>query len=205
MSYATRTAASAAVWGLGDFVAQFYAAHKAAAKRRAHGEKRQGARPSRRQMLEMLDKERLTQSVAFGGVVGAASLQYQRIVPRVFGPLSRNSKGCLFALGAQQLMVTPLLLWAFFNTMTAVRGGLSDPSFMAARTVGAHGRHDVWSVERCIIKEIIPYPLLCSWGVFIPVYLFAYFGPLRGASFLTCCCAIPLCGLLSHTQSTELL
>ncbi|KAL7709362.1 hypothetical protein N2W54_007904 [Lotmaria passim] len=203
--YARRTVFFGTVWGLGDFFAQFYGAHKEAAARRARGEKRDGPRPSGAQMFGLLDKERLAQNFVFGLVAGPLLAHYEKLLPHVFGVLTRSATPCLCALGLQQIAVTPLLLWSYFNAMTALRGGLSDPSFMNAHDAGAYQRNDVASVEQHIFKMVMPYPLLTSWGVFTPLLLFAYIGPFRGATFLSGCFFVPWCGLLSYTQENELL
>ncbi|CBZ28379.1 conserved hypothetical protein [Leishmania mexicana MHOM/GT/2001/U1103] len=195
----------ASVWTAGDFFAQFYAAHKEAAARRASGEKRKGPRPSGAQMLAMLDKERLGQNTLFGLFVGGFIGQYERFLPRIFGTLTRNATPCLCSLGLQQLAVTPLILWSYFNAMTAARGGVSDPSFMNAHSFGAHQRHDIASVERHILHDVMPYPLLASWGVYTPLFILAYMGPLRASTFLSSCLFVPWCGLVSHTQGNDLL
>lgn len=193
------------VWAAGDFFAQFYGAHREAAARRARGEKREGSRPSGAQMFAMLGKERLGQNALFGVVAGGLVGQYNQFLPRIFGTLTRRVTPCICALGLQQLAVTPLLLWSYFNAMTAARGGLSDPSFMSAHAFAAQQRHDVASVERHITADVMPYPLLVSWGVFTPVYVLAFIGPFRGATFLSGCLFVPWCGLLSHTQAEALL
>ncbi|KPA85561.1 hypothetical protein ABB37_01826 [Leptomonas pyrrhocoris] len=206
MSFLVRRAAFfGTVWGVGDFFAQFYSAHQEAAARRARGEKRDGPRPSGAQMLALLDKERLAQSFVFGLVAGAFLAQYERSLPRIFGRLTRSATSCLCALSLQQVAVTPLLLWSYFNAMTAVRGGLADPSFMNAHDAGAYQRNDVASVERHILKGVMPYPLLTAWGVYTPLFIFAYVGPFKGATFLSGCLFVPWCGLLSYTQDNELL
>jgi hypothetical protein len=203
--YLRRAAFFGTVWGLGDFFAQFYAAHKDAAARRARGEKREGPRPSGAQMFAMLDKERLAQSFVFGLVAGPAMAQYEKFLPRIFGSLTRSATPCLCALGLQQIAVTPLLLWSYFNAMTALRGGLNDPSFMDAHDAGAYQRNDVASVEKHIFNYVMPYTLLTSWAVYTPLFIFAYIGPFRGATFLSGCLFVPWCGLLSYTQDNDLL
>ncbi|KAG5474580.1 hypothetical protein LSCM4_03753 [Leishmania orientalis] len=193
------------VWTVGDFLAQFYSSHKEAAARRARGEKRDYPRPSGAQMFAMLDKERLAQNTLFGLLSGSAIGQYEHLLPRIFGSLTRRATPCLCAIGLQQLLVTPIILWSYFNAMTAVRGGLSDPSFMSAHDLGAHQRHDVASVERRILYDVMPYPLLVSWGVYTPHFILAYVGPVRASTFISSCLFVPWCGLLSHTQRSDLL
>lgn len=193
------------VWGIGDFFAQFYAAHKEAAARRARGEKREGGRPSGQQMFEMLDKPRVAQAALFGLAMGPCMAQYAVFLPRIFGNLQRQGTACLCALGLQQLVMTPLILWSYFTAMTAARGGFRDPSFMSANVSGAHQRHDVFSIQSYIATDVLPYPLLVSWGVYAPCYAMQYLGPVRGASFLTGCLFVPWCGLVSCTQEQDLL
>ncbi|KAK7197443.1 hypothetical protein NESM_000692900 [Novymonas esmeraldas] len=203
--HARRAVFFGSVWAAGDFFAQFYSAHKEAAARRARGEKREGPRPSGAQMMGMLDKERLGQNALFGLVAGAAIGQYERLLPRIFGNLFRQATPCLCALGLQQLAITPLLIWSYYNAMTAARGGLSNPNFMSAQGYGAQQRHDVASVERHITADVMPYPLLVSWGVYTPLFILAYIGPFRGSTALTAALFVPWCGVLSHTQETDLL
>ncbi|XQJ28248.1 hypothetical protein NXY56_004270 [Leishmania guyanensis] len=193
------------VWTAGDFFAQFYDAHGEAAARRARGEKREEPRPTGAQMLGMLDKERLGHNGLFGLLAGGVIGQYEHLIPRIFGPLTRHITPCLLALGLQQLLVTPLILWSYFNAMTAGRGGLSDPSFMREHSFGAHRRHDLASVERHILYDVMPYPLLVSWGVYTPLFILAYIGQHRASTVLSCCLHVPWCGLLSHMQKTDLL
>lgn len=203
--YISWSVGSACLWTGGDFFAQFYEAHNEAGARRARGDKREGERPSGGQMLAMLSQERLVQSAVFGAVVGPMTLQYTLLLPRVFGQIAGAASPTLCALAVQQLFVTPALIWAYLNAMTAARGGLSDPSFMAAHTVGASKRHDVWSIERHIFEAVLPFPLLFSWAVVVPLYLFGYLGPFRGMTALGGLIALPWCGSLSYTQSTDLL
>ncbi|KAG5500341.1 hypothetical protein JKF63_03433 [Porcisia hertigi] len=193
------------VWTAGDFFAQFYSAHKEAAIRRARGEGRARPRPSAADMFSMLDKERLGQNALFGLIAGFAIGYYEHFLPRIFGTLRRHATPCLCALGLQQLALTPLLLWSYFNAMTAARGGLSDPSFMSAHSFGAHQRHDVASVEKHILRDVMPYPLLLSWGVYTPLFIAAYIGPFRAYTFFSGCLFVPWCGLLSYTQTNDIL
>ncbi|KAG5474250.1 hypothetical protein LSCM1_03028 [Leishmania martiniquensis] len=203
--YVRRAAFYGFAWSAGDFFAQFYSAHKEAAARRIRSEKRDHARPSGAQMFAMLGKERLAQNALFGLIFGSAIGQYEHFLPRIFGTLTRHATPCLCALGLQQLLVTPLILWSYFNVMTAARGGLSDPSFMSAHSVGAHKRYDVASVEGRIVYDVMPYPLLVSWGVYTPLFILKYMGPVRASTFMSSCLFVPWCSFLSHTQQNELL
>lgn len=203
--YLMWSAGGALLWAGGDFLAQFYAAHREAAARRARGEKRSGSRPSGSQMLGMLDQGRLLQSAGFGAVSGPLVYQYKRLLPRVFGPLMSAATPTLCALAVQQLFATPLLLCAYFNAMTALRGGLSDPSFLVAHSTGATKRQDVWSVEQFMMEEVMPQPLLASWAVMVPLYAFAYTGPFRGAAALSGAITLPWCASVAYVQSELLL
>lgn len=193
-----------ALWGAADFLSQFYGAHKEAAARRARGEARTGERPSGAAMMAMVDQPRLLQNVVFGAVTGPlCGLYAQKIALRIAKNTNRF-KTSLYAYGMQQLLLAPVLLWSYFNAMTAARGGLTDSSFLAAHSTDAHGKFNVKAVEMHIF-DVMAAPLLASWGIFGPIYLMAYFAPFRGMTFLSGCLLLPWCAYVSHTQSTDVL
>ncbi|EPY33476.1 hypothetical protein STCU_02199 [Strigomonas culicis] len=154
-------------------------------------------------MFNMLDKEALLQSATFGALAEPVLYHYRVIAPRVFGSLSRSVPACCGALALQQLLVTPALLWLYFNGVTGARSGFSDTWYMEAHL--PQRRHDVATIERYIMETVLPFPLLTSWAVYMPFYIGVYFGPFRGLGLLHYTTLLPWIASVSHIQRTELL
>lgn len=201
--YLARSATWACMWGAGDLLAQMYSAHADRLERRARGERRQGSRPTFQAMFSMVDQARLGESVLFGALMGPCIVAYERGLYRIFGSQMRSVVSCLCGLGLQQLFVTPLMLLAYFNAMTLIRGGLTNPRCLASQTLDSET--DFFSVQRYIVNEVMPFPLLASWAVYTPRYIMFHYTPFRGFGFLCGCLFIPWAGLVSYQQVTELM
>ncbi|CAD2219054.1 hypothetical protein, conserved [Angomonas deanei] len=205
-TYVKRGLAGAAVWGVGDLLAQMYAAHKESAARRARGEKRSGPRPTGAQMASMVDQESIAYSLAFGGAAGLfMHYNYNVVLPRVFKTFARSTSNCVGGLFMQQFIFTPLILVSYFNFMTAVRGGFSDMSFMDAHF--PKQRHDVLSIEQHLFASVMPFPLVCSWGIFAPLYIRLFFGGVTGGleKFIFTTLFVPWAAVMCHSQRALLL
>lgn len=138
-------------------------------------------------------------------------LGYQRLViPRVFGNLERQPTPSLLALGVHQLFLTPTILFSYFTFMTACKGGFRDTSFMDQYScTGALKRHSILSIQSYIFEDVLPFPLLSSWGVLIPAYSLIYRGGILSSSLWSHAFIATLfmgwCGLVSFTQASMLL
>lgn len=204
MSGVLRGLSFASAWVAGDFFAQFYAAHAA----RLHGKRERqpkGTRPTAQQMYDMLDKHRLLEALAYGIVAYPAVARFHVLLSTVMGPLTHHSVRCIFALAAQQLVMSPLLIVAYCNAMTAWRGGFTDTAFLQAHLPGPHPRYSVWDVEKRILSDVVPLPLLTSWMAYIPVYTMSYFARFRGRALLSHIALVPWLGTLSYKQEHDLL
>ncbi|KEG11054.1 hypothetical protein DQ04_03021010 [Trypanosoma grayi] len=198
---------STLVWTAGDFMAQFYVAHRDPAKRRVAGEKRAGEKLSPQQMLALLDMPRLGQAAAFGLLFSPLVAGYHKFIARAVGMTLRNMKASVAALTVQQFFLTPLALLAYYNAITAVRGGFADPSFLRAyeKDTRAKRHYDAMSVEWRILLDVMPLPFLASWAVFAPLTLHAYFSVYRSPAVLRALFLPPWAAYVSYTQSTQLL
>ncbi|CCW71159.1 unnamed protein product [Phytomonas sp. Hart1] len=202
--YVKSALVGASLWGIGDFLGQSYNIHKHRSKRRMQNK----MLTERSQILLETDnepnKQYVVESSLFGLLVGFAAHHYQRLLIRTCGTLYQRSILCFFLLGIQQMVWTPLLLLSYFNSMTAARGFFSNPSLMTAHTAGAQGRHNVWSIQKHIIENVMPTPLLTSWFVFCPLFWFAYIGRRRCATVLRVAIALPWCSSVALAQHREL-
>eukprot|EP00796_Vickermania_ingenoplastis_P008635 gene8635-6066_t len=124
------------------------------------------------------DAVRAGHAALFGAATGPLLFGYRRlVVQRVFGNLQRAPTPSLLALGVHQLLLTPAVLLAYFNYTTCIRGGFRDRSFMNQHAGGgASRRHTVLSVQRYMLEDVVPFPLLYSWGAAVPLYMAAYLG-----------------------------
>ncbi|KAH9599829.1 hypothetical protein LSM04_007934 [Trypanosoma melophagium] len=216
---------SATVWAAGDFLAQFAAAHHGAARRRlsSTGDHRtlpsssnssssnsQGAAgapwggPAAAQMAAMVDTPRLAAAAVFGALVAPPTLHFRRAARRSRGP---NAAAVLFTLSLQQFLLTPLTLLAYHNAATALRGGFADPGFLRAYETDVHAgvRYDALAVERRILVDVLPQPLIASWGVFAPLALLNYSSGRTVRGLYGALLLIPWTAYVSYTQSTQLL
>ncbi|EKF39189.1 hypothetical protein MOQ_000587 [Trypanosoma cruzi marinkellei] len=199
---------SVTVWSAGDFLAQFYHAHREAAQRRLErGEKRKGERPSAGQMAAMLDKPRVGLSAAFGLAISPFVVQYRRLCIRSLGQTERRMLAAFMTLSAQQFFMTPLTLLVYHNAITACRGGFTYPSFLRAHETSAHtgGRYDAMAVERRILSDLMPLTLVSSWFVYLPLSLLAYASTRHARGICAAACLIPWTAYVSHIQSTLML
>ncbi|ORC88646.1 uncharacterized protein TM35_000162840 [Trypanosoma theileri] len=205
---------SITAWAAGDFLAQFVAAHREAARRRLAsassssssqgGSEAPRVRPTAAQMAAMVDGPRIAAAALFGAFVALPTHHFRRAARKSRGP---TAAAVLFTLSLQQFLLTPLTLLAYYNAATALRGGFADPAFLRAYETDVHagGRYDAFSVERRILVDVMPNPLIASWGVFAPLAFLNYTSgrPVRGvyAAFFL----IPWTAYVSYTQSTQLL
>ncbi|SCU70841.1 uncharacterized protein TEOVI_000241600 [Trypanosoma equiperdum] len=199
---------SSVVWTAGDFLAQFLDVHIDAARRRAAGEPKSD-HPSGKQMIIMVDQQRLGFAAVFGAIVAPGMIHFRGILARVVGSAHGNTLAAFSFLTAQQLFATPLMLLFYHNSATMVRGGFTDPSFLSAHETSViarlRGRYDAMAVERRIAIDILPQTLLASWCVFLPQVLHSY---MRGRSLRSryaACLHIPWLAYVSYVQSTMLL
>lgn len=201
-------------WIGGDIAAQWYEYHSSTYRGLHFSQKiiKDSKDVTTNRSMGEIDSSRTVLNGIFGLMFACPLLLgYQRIViPQVFGKLERRVTPTLFAIGAHQLFLTPVLLFSYFTFMTACRGGFRDTSFMNRRACSsASQRYSIFSIQTYIFEDVIPLPLLCSWAFLIPTYTFSYYGGnfrsslffyiFSGSIFLS------WCGLVSFTQKSMLL
>lgn len=200
--------ASTFFWTIGDVGAQWY---EYRLKRRDNVMKNNNGRNGEISIARKhseVNVLRLLHTSLFGFFSAPLFLGYQKIViPRIFGRLQRAATPSLLALGVHQLVLTPTVLLAYFNCMIAVRGGFRDPSFMHSHEdVGATKRHTVSSIQRYVMEDVLPLPLLSSWIAVAPTYCLVFLSSRQTwAKCAVGCTWIWWCGVVSFTQSSLLL
>lgn len=198
--------ASISCWTIGDLGAQWYEYRNR--KRGCILASNQRENNSTIRKSREVDILRLTHASLFGLFSAPLLLGYQKVViPRIFGRLQRAATPSLLALGVHQLVLTPTVLLAYFNCMTALRGGFHDTSFMHAHEeIGASRRYTVSSIQRYMMEDVLPLPLLSSWIAVAPMYGFFFLSYTRlWGKVLLGCSWVWWCGIVSFTQSSLLL
>ncbi|KAH8609555.1 hypothetical protein ERJ75_001193300 [Trypanosoma vivax] len=206
---------SATAWAAGDFFAQFFAAHWEVVRRRAEREngaennRHNATRPPRGHMMAAVDRPRLVLAALFGVALVPLNAGFNGICSRVIGVPYANMFAAFVLLSARQLFMTPLTLLLYHNTTTYVRGGFDDPTCIQLHKTGADARmagsYGALAVERRIMTDVMPYPLLSSWLIYFPLSAYCYLTPKPLPGAVAAALLIPWTAHVSYIQKHMLL